>query len=132
MATKDDVFTIREIAQSAFRAFASTDKVKYKTVFHNTTNEMENAKMFCGAFVDSSFFEFKFTKKRDAIDGFAPFEGVRDATKTMLMGGYLAFVKQNYPILKINSTRNRVFVSHCGIDYEITFVAKRGIAPEIA
>lgn len=130
MATRDDVFTIREIAQSAFRAFASTDEVTYKTVFHNATSEMENAKMFCGAFVGSSFFEFKFIKKRDPIDDLAPFEGVRDATKTMLMSGYLTFVKQNYPILKIHSTKDRVFISHCGVDYEVTFVAKRGIVRE--
>lgn len=130
MATRDDVFTIKEIAQSAFRAFASTDEVTYKTVFHNTTNEMENAKMFCGAFVGPSFFEFKFTKKRDPIDDLAPFEGGRDTNKNLLLGGYLAFVKQNYPLLKINSTKNRVFVSHCGVDYEVTFTAKRGIVRE--
>lgn len=130
MAFKDEVFTIKEVAQSAFRAFASTDEVAYKTIFHNTTEDMENTKMLFGAFVGPSFFEFKFTKKRDPIDDLAPFEGGRDTNKNLLLGGYLTFVKQNYPLLKIHSTKERVFVSHCGVDYEVTFVAKRGIVRE--
>lgn len=129
MAFKDDLFTIRELAQSAFKAFASTNsEIEYRTIFYNTTGDMEDTTMLTGAIVNNSFFEFKLTRRRDPIeDEPAPFEGIKDLTKTVLMKKYFAFVKQYYPLLNMRSTINRIFINHCGYDYEITFIAKKGV-----
>lgn len=132
MALDNDIFTLKEIAFSALKAMAQNiHPFEYRTVFYSSTGKMEDTKMFEGVFLEKKFFEFKFTRKRTKIlDTLAPFEGTTNKSKTMLMNSYAEFVKNFYPLMKIRTTKNRVFISHCGSDYEITFVEKRSIKYE--
>ena len=131
MAQNNDTFTVKEIAISALKGLARYFKVggyDYRTIFHSPTGEMSDTKMFDCLIFNGKAYEFKFTRKRDLItDERAPFEGVRDKNKTMIMQDYADFVKDYYPMLHIQTTKDRVFVNHCGWDYEITFVEKKGV-----
>lgn len=125
MAQKDDFFTIKEIAQSAFKGMATlTFPFEYKRIY-------QSEKVLDGAFFEGKFYEFKLTKRRDPIeDELAQFVGGKDGAKNALLSSYYEYVKLNYSILRIQSTVSRIFINHCGTDYEITFIAKRGMINE--
>lgn len=131
MAVKDEMFTLKEIALSAFKGACERIGAEYKTVFYNATEDMENAKMFEGAFVDGKFFEFKVIKRRDRIEGERTlYVGSTNKTKNDLLMNYYLYTKKHYPILHVASTIDQVFITHCEVDYEITFILKRGITNE--
>lgn len=125
MAGKNDIFSLREIMLSAAKGMARSKNLDFETVYHSSSGKMEDAKGYEGYWVDDKFYEFKVTRRRDPIDDkLTPFDGVKDGVKTHLLWQYLLFVHSAYPILKLKSTTNRVFVRHCGYDYEVTFIAK--------
>lgn len=129
MALKDEMFTLKEIALSAFKGTCERIGAEYKTIFYNATEDMENAKMFEGVFIDGKFFEFKVIKRRDRIDGERTlYVGSTNKTKNDLLMNYYLYVKKNYPILHVASTIDQVFITHGEVDYEITFVLKRGVS----
>ena len=130
MAIKNnDFFSLKEIALSALKAMGKLyNSYDYRTIFHSASGRMEDTKMFECLVYNERCYEFKFTRRRDPIeDALAPFEGIRDKIKTEVMKQYYSFIKDFYPILKIQTTRDRIFVRHCGFDYEILFTEKRGL-----
>lgn len=117
---------------SALVGSAVDKPYKYKTVFFSNDGSMENTKMFEGVFYGGSYYEVKFIKRREPItDDLAQFEGImRNPEKSIIMSEYYNFVKLYYPILKIKSTANRIFISHCGEDYEMILTKKKGVVED--
>ena len=126
---KDEFFTLKEVAISAFKGMCERIGAKCKTVVYNNTDDMKNAKMFDGVFVDDKFYEFKIIKRRDPIEGERTlYVGGTNKVKNDLLMNYYLYVQKSYPILNICSTIDSIFISHCQVDYEITFVLKRGVS----
>lgn len=129
MSNYDDGFFVKEVALSALKGMAHHYGLNYRLVFHSPDGEMESAKGFDGLAQDGKYYEMKLTRKRTpfAREDYGDFEGPRDTTKQTFMVLFREFVRDYYPLLRVETTKNNMFISHCAVDYEITFVEKRGV-----
>ena len=127
MDRKIDFFTIREVLESGLRGFCKTfsSKYRYQTIFYNSTESMENAKMFVGVWFNGKFYELKITRKRDRIEPNTQFNTNGD--KGILYEKFYNFITNIYPIIRLTKSYNKLYVIENLHDYEVSFILKRGV-----
>lgn len=127
MERKIEYFTVREVAESCLRGFSALNPdYKYKVIFYNNTDVMENAKMFVGVWFRDKFYELKITMKRDRVEFDDKFEVVGD--KGILYENFFQFVNQAYSIISMRKSNNKLWINQDMHDYEVSFILKRGVS----